>query len=253
MDFSIKIFCYNFYLKYSKIFARLKIHHFGLQRSGTNLLAKKLQIMDCMVLNAIDPERSSIKHKHFRIQNNKNTISNKLYYNQEYIYNLNDLVERLYTSKDFFFVGVYKDPFAWIESMCRWERTDKKLGDHEINVFVESQLSDWFSYYSAWYKLSKSNPDKVILLDIDDILNPDLNKLIYSNLFFRLKGERINKSTLERLCKSVYKVPHSRVRSQERVNNMKFFEDNSLRIDELKIDCQELYTDMKRANLGVVV
>ena len=132
--------------------------HHGIQRSGTNLLRVLLDSSGYLVLNSLDPARDDPRHKHFRWQPDKATISMDSRYNNG--------VCVTSTSEVNAFAGypvgtrhvvIYKHPANWLVSIARWARSNGWVPDDsdplQDESLLRSWLKDWDAYYSFWVGL----------------------------------------------------------------------------------------------------
>lgn len=98
---------------------KMRILHYGLQRSGTNLLQYLIEAnFNIRILNEAN-DRTSVLHKHFRVYDAKFKVPSYDYVNNTFIRNFSEFERSLATDTDLIFI-ISKDPYSWLLSYRRW-------------------------------------------------------------------------------------------------------------------------------------
>ena|GEM_PF-7106159 len=190
------------------------VAHAGIQRSGTNYLNHILRDSDLFVANAVDPERDHPSHKHFRWQDNKNSIvMDRAFMNDcaaGSIFEVNRIAGFPLETKH---VVVFKKPENWLQSIYRWGLTHDWVSGEEDFLrdpqLAAAWLGEWDEYHKKWGDLESVSPEMVLIVCYEDLLQ-DSVKGVSSILEF-LVGESSHRQSTG----DVDKVPHSRRRAHE--------------------------------------
>ena len=231
MFFKIRklILNYNFFTPYiDKCYIR------GIQRSGTNFLEKILENKKIQILNhGLINRKNNIKHKHFRVQDEKNTIfMSDEYVNNIHINNLKDLNESEEQNKN---IIIFKDPINWIVSINDWAIKCKWIKNNE-NVFLDKYLyrylKEWDCFHSKWHHLATNNKNSVLMIQWENILYDEIQTLENLNHFFDNKLEFSKKDFLIENVNLTKKknnkgeflrnIPFSKKRKNEIYQNLNF-------------------------------
>ena len=156
----------------------------GIQRSGTNYLETILLKKKVSVLNSGFKKRNKIEHKHFRIQDEKDSIvMSKEYFNEIIINRSSDLNEGKKKIKNLL---IYKDPINWLNSINKWAMKCNWI-DRNKTVFhkkyIMSYLNEWDYYHSKWFELSLKDK-KILMIQWEDFLINQSKVLKKLNHFF---------------------------------------------------------------------
>ena len=181
---------------------RMKLIHYGLQRSGTNflesLLAKKyrVQILNSNI-DGIRPERSSPLHKHFRLYDEKDIVPEPKFRNEYKINSFAAFEQLLEIIPDYYLI-ISKDPYSWYLSYTDWARRSN-WQEVPYHYILEYNL-----FYAKWLELSRQTKKIVFVRYMDLLRDPDeeLRRLEFS---MRLK----KKFLYELRSNLVPKVPQS--------------------------------------------
>src|SRR6476620_9252679 len=93
--------------------------HYGLQRSGTNLLeALLVRRFDVRFLND-NSDRGSPLQKHVRLYDDKQLIPEPQYSNQISVRDFAEF-EALFDSAPAYYLVISKDPYSWYLSYRKW-------------------------------------------------------------------------------------------------------------------------------------
>lgn len=149
----------------------MSIYLYGLQRSGTNVINNFLINNFKIKFNNDENNRNSIKHKHFRIYNNKSYIPEtdkpKQYYNNIIIKSLENLDEKINNKKNKYII-VYKDIYSWLPSIERWAKMCKWKSNTKIDF-----VNDYCEYISKWNELKN---ERVLFIKYEEYLDCLVNK-----------------------------------------------------------------------------
>lgn len=206
----------------------------GIQRSGTNFLEKILENKKIRILNyGLINKKNSIKHKHFRVQDEKNTIlmSNE-YVNRIYVNNPEDLNESKEQAKN---IIIFKDPINWIVSINEWAIKCKWIKNNE-NVFLDKYLyrylKEWDCFHSKWHYLASKGKKNILMIQWESILYDDLkiienlNNFFDNKLVFSKKDLLIENVNLSQKKKNQFeflrKIPFSEKKKNEIYQNLNF-------------------------------
>ncbi len=156
----------------------------GIQRSGTNYLETILLKKKINVLNLGFKKRNKIEHKHFRLQDEKDTIfMSKEYYNETFI---NEISELNSTNEKFKNLLIYKDPINWLDSInkwaikCNWIDRNKTIFH---NKYLMKYVKEWDYYHLKWFDLSLKDK-KILMIQWEDILINQSKVIKKLNSFF---------------------------------------------------------------------
>jgi len=188
------------------------ILHYGLQRSGTNVLETYLcENFRVKFLNN-NLERNNTLHKHFRLFDNKHFIPEPQFYNDLLFKSFKDY-ERTFGSDnqiDAIFV-ISKDPYSWYLSYMNWA---KKCNWSEPNYHY---IEEYNEFHNKWIEFSKQDNRISIVKYIDLISNPIaiLNSLkTKHNLSLKLSKQIFG------IRKSINKVSESEIFTEK---NLRFY------------------------------
>ena len=155
----------------------MKLLHYGLQRSGTNilesLLKKKYRVQ---FLNknkdGLNPERDSPLHKHFRLYDEKDIIPEPQFRNEYKIASFNDFEKLLIVVPDYYLI-ISKDPYSWFLSYTDWAR---KCDWPPVPYHY---IMEYNLFYAKWLEFSKQTTKILFVRYIDLLRDPDgeLNRL----------------------------------------------------------------------------
>lgn len=144
----------------------------GIQRSGTNYLNEILKNNNYRVLNYYDPQRNNPKHKHFRWQSDKNSISmDSRYMNNIVVDSISQVNLISGYDEPTKHVVIYRPPEKWLSSIYRWGKSNNWFVNKEefINSKISLYLNEWDSYYSFWRDMHKKSPSLVSIINYDDL------------------------------------------------------------------------------------
>lgn len=166
----------------------VNIYLYGLQRSGTNTLEEFLKLnYNIQLSNTNCTDRSSYKHKHLRIYNNKKYIPVDQYYNNYIINNLNDLDNLLQTDNNKYIV-IIKDIFSWCVSINKWAIKCNWKYKNKMDY-----VNDYINYINKWNEIKN---ERVLIIYYEEYLdllfNNNTDILIKINNFLKLNKTMIN-------------------------------------------------------------
>jgi hypothetical protein len=149
----------------------MKLLHYGLQRSGTNilesLLKKKYRVQ---FLNknkdGLNPERDSPLHKHFRLYDEKDIIPEPQFRNEYKIASFNDFEKLLKVLPDYYLV-ISKDPYSWFISYTNWA---KKCNWPPVPYHY---IMEYNLFYAKWLEFSRQTNRILFVRYIDLLRDPD--------------------------------------------------------------------------------
>ena len=179
-----------------------KIYLYGLQRSGTNNLETFIKENFNIIFNNQEIDRKSCSHKHFRFNDNKNSIPNTDVigqYNNDVIINSIDELDIIlndynHTNK---YIVVYKDIFSWLVSIRKWATMCKWITNSNKDF-----LNDYLSFLGKWLSIKN---DRVLFINYNDYLNlinddsndnsllERLNNFLKTNISKDILNKKINK------------------------------------------------------------
>lgn len=168
----------------------MSIYLYGLQRSGTNVINTFLVNNFNINFSNDENNRQSIKHKHFRIYNNKNYIPKtdkpKQYYNNIIINKLENLDVKLDNKKNKYII-VYKDIYSWLPSIEKWAKMCKWKSNTKLDF-----VNDYCEYISKWNELKN---ERVLFIKYEEYLDCLVNKNnnLINKIEIFLKVKRPNK------------------------------------------------------------
>ena len=178
------------------------ILHAGIQRSGTNFLCSIIK--NNFSKNVVNDNpiigRNSPLHKHFRIQDNKDTICmDEKYYNEFHFIKYDDYKSNL-GFQDLKTIVIYKDPVNWLQSIlkwgikCNWIRSKK-----EFKGVWKDWLSEYSAYYNKWHNWSEQSDDiymlqyESLILDFENQTNK-ISQFLKAELLKRFKPLKVDHS-----------------------------------------------------------
>ena len=174
-----------------------RLLYYGLQRSGTNFLAKIIeQQFDVELLNK-RYDRLHPRHKHFRIYDNKALIGRENYRNDLLVNDLKDFENELEIGGNADgFIIISKDPYSWLISYEKWAKRMKwPAPPHPF-------IQEYNEFYRKWWDLS-IDTNKVLFLRYADLLLNTKEVLEELSLKFQL----LHFDTEERGNEEITKVP----------------------------------------------
>ena len=140
------------------------ILHYGLQRSGTNILETHLkQNFKLEILNN-NLDRKDTLHKHFRLYNEKQYIPESQFYN-DVTYNSFKEYESSFglTKKVDGIIVISKDPYSWYISYLNWA---KKCNWPKVDYHY---IEEYNRFYVNWLTFSKED-DRIIFIKYIDLI-----------------------------------------------------------------------------------
>lgn len=176
-----------------------RLLYYGLQRSGTNFLAKVIeQQFEVEFLNK-RYDRRHPKHKHFRIYDNKSLIGRENYHNDLHIQDLNDFESKLEIEGIAEgFIIISKDPYSWLISYKKWAKRMKWPAP------PHPYLLEYNEFYRKWWELYMKS-EKVMFIRYSDLLLNTDETLEGLSLKFNLNRHEQEASADE----PITKVPYS--------------------------------------------
>lgn len=156
-------------------FTRLpRVAHQGIQRSGTNYLCALLSASGYFVENSVDPRRDNPRHKHFRWQDDKTTITmDRAFSNSAYAGSIEELNAIAGFSPDTRHIVIFKDPHRWLPSILRWGRVngwiDRDATIRSNESVIASWLREWDQYYAKWFALHDAQPEAVAIVSYEHL------------------------------------------------------------------------------------
>ena len=154
------------------------VHHAGIQRSGTNFLRTVLEDrFGIRVSNAIDPSRDHPRHKHFRLQDNMDSVVMDTAYRHRHTHAnpvayLDAVAPRLGPAPGQCVV-IFKDPVNWLESIVRWGVRCHWV-ETEAEVLTTDAWRPWLEeylcYYEAWHRFAQAEPGLVMLVQYEALI-----------------------------------------------------------------------------------
>jgi hypothetical protein len=187
----------------------MKLLHYGLQRSGTNileaLLTKKynVQILNSNI-NGIRPDRSSPLHKHFRLYDEKDIVPEPQFHNDYIIASFKDFEQLLEVIPDYYLI-ISKDPYSWLMSYTSWAKKCNWL-QVPYHYIVEYNL-----FYGKWLEFSRQT-ERILFVKYVDLLRDTDKELQRLESIMHLK----KKFLYSLRSNMVNKVPQSREFSFDR-------------------------------------
>lgn len=187
--------------------------HYGLQRSGTNFLEQCLkQNYRISFLNGNKDKwtRSSPLHKHFRLYNDKDIISDNKYQNKLTVNDFEEFEQSIEVVPDFYLI-ISKDPYSWLLSYKDWAKKCN-YPDVHYHYIVEYNL-----FYGKWLEFSQKT-ERIVFIRYIDLIE-DTNAVL-NQVEARMK---LKKNLLSRLF---LKIPNkvsqsSRFKDDKRTYYMK--------------------------------
>ena len=168
----------------------MSIYLYGLQRSGTNIISDFLINNFKIKFGNNNNNRNSIKHKHFRIYNNKNYIPEtdkpKQFYNNIIINSLEDLDKKINNKLNKYII-VYKNIYSWLPSIERWAKIFKWKSNTKLDF-----VNDYYEYISKWKEISN---ERVLFIKYENYLNCLINQnnILIKKIEYFLQIKRPNK------------------------------------------------------------
>jgi hypothetical protein len=141
----------------------LSVLHYGLQRSGTNLLVSILESnYQVRILNRGDLDRRSPMHKHTRLYAEKHLIPEPQFANTTVIDRFEDFQAVLPETPDHFVV-ISKDPYSWYLSYKNWaEKCNWPPVEHHY-------ISEYNAFY-RFFSVMASESDRFLFVRYTDLL-----------------------------------------------------------------------------------
>ncbi|MFC2129197.1 hypothetical protein ACFLQX_00285 [Bacteroidota bacterium] len=212
--------------------ARKRLLYYGLQRSGTNFLAKVIQQQFEVEFLNKRYIRSHPRHKHFRIYDNKELIGRENYHNTLLIEDLQDFENKLEISGNADgFIILSKDPYSWLISYKKWAKR-MKWSDPPHPYILE-----YNEFYRKWWELSLQS-EKVIFLRYEDLLmhtHEVLNNLSDKFELDRLPSEFIQDEQIKRVPYSA-KFTSKNLKYYSRKKYLKKYSNKELKVLNALID-----------------
>lgn len=145
----------------------------GLQRSGTNYLLQRLMRAGFPVENAIVLRRNSVRHKHFRWQDDKTTIPGILrpqYGNEIRARSLDEVHAIAGYAATCRHIVIRKHELAWLKSILNWGlRCNWYLNREDALAHGAEMLRDYKAYYEFWTIVGRVHPTRVLFVDYDSV------------------------------------------------------------------------------------
>lgn len=153
--------------------ARPRLAFHGLQRSGTNHSLKLLRQGGIYVLNRYDPPRNHPRHKHFRWQDDKTSIStDPRYFNTLHAADYRAINLLCRYPADTPHLVVFRPPQDWLASLMRWGQENSWFKSPSAAMdagLIDAALKDWDSYHFYWHKLARKTPRQIRIHCHNDI------------------------------------------------------------------------------------
>jgi hypothetical protein len=154
------------------------VAHHGIQRSGTNYLNEWLKLSGCKVINTYDPKRNDPRHKHFRWQDDKETIVlDKNYKNNVRAVSISELNSICGYKSGTKHIVIYRDPRYWLNGIYLWGIRSgwitESLDQNGIYMFLKGAAAEWLEYYYFWYSIQRINPESVCIISHSALINKD--------------------------------------------------------------------------------
>lgn len=161
---------------------RTGVAHQGIQRSGTNYLRELLVRSGYLVTNAVDPHRDDVRHKHFRWQDDKATITmDRKYLNNRHVNSLEGLNEACGYAPGQRHVLVFKRPGDWLSSIWSWgvanDWVSSDISDGDCESVLLSWLREWDHYHTKWFELVARSPELARVICYDDLVRDPVRKI----------------------------------------------------------------------------
>ncbi|MFA9462258.1 hypothetical protein [Thiohalorhabdus methylotrophus] len=144
--------------------------HAGIQRSGTNWLRVILETgFGVNLINSKNPNsKINPKHKHFRVQDNKDSIIMKPAFVNDIKLKSFDDYKKIIGKKNAKAFIIYKDPVNWIQSIKRWAlKWGWVENEEQFGYLIKDYLFEWDSYHTKWSEFSLKSPNQVIMLQYE--------------------------------------------------------------------------------------
>ena len=138
----------------------MKILHYGLQRSGTNLLESFLKKYYCVHFLNSNVDRSSPLQKHVRLYREKKIIPEPQYSNGIVINGFNDF-EHLFKVIPEYYLIISKDPYSWLLSYKNWAR---KCNWPEVD---HNYIQEYNLFYGFFIKLAQESSKFIFVKYVD--------------------------------------------------------------------------------------
>lgn len=154
----------------ARAMGRPVVAHHGLQRSGTNFLARALYDLGIPVANLDVIDRASPAHKHFRWNRDKATIPPAIAHqfgNDAQAQAIDEVNHSARFPKATRHLVMQKPEAEALASMCNWgRRVDWFAGRHEALAALPAFQADYHAYYAFWREMAHASPDRVVVLDL---------------------------------------------------------------------------------------
>ena len=161
-------------LKIKRLFKKTNwLAHHGIERSGTNYLRSCLIFLKIDLINEIDGAANNPQHKHFRWYEDKSLIPSFRSHllNNINAKNLSDINRLCDYPNDTKHVIVKKTLIKGMTSLANYAANDNWFkSKDEIKKNIPIILEDYKAYYNFWGKISKENPNQVILIYYEDLV-----------------------------------------------------------------------------------
>lgn len=204
--------------------SRPTVVHHGIQRSGTNYACALLEQSGYFVLNRVDPRRDDPRHKHFRWQPDKSTISMDVSFrNSTVVGSVAELNAAAGWPPEQHHFLVFKTPDEWLMSIERWAVASGWIGrgvdDADLDAARRRWLIEWDAYHSTWFGLAVQNPDRILTVAYQDLISEPQTNL---DLLHSMTGARdvlplLNEGQVGRVAHSHGRRPSGRASEEQRV------------------------------------
>ena len=175
----------------------MNLLHYGLQRSGTNLLETLLKKNYRVRFLNNDIDRASPLQKHCRLYKNKQIIPESQYYNEIFVETFEQF-EALFEVVPDYYLIISKDPYSWYLSYRKWA---KKCNWPNVS---HHYIEEYNLFYRTFMEFSFRS-DKFIFVRYIDLIKDTDVMLNYLEMEMKIKKKFFAGLTL----KKPNKVPQS--------------------------------------------
>jgi len=151
--------------------------HHGIERSGSNFLRACLLDLGIDLINKFDLPEGSVSHKHYRWYDDKQKIPSfrSIFYNQNYVKDIEDLNKICSFKKGTKHIVIKKDLFSNVASIANYGlREGWFVSLDEAKSNFENILNDYKNYYSFWGNMQESFPEKVVIISLESLNSSSL-------------------------------------------------------------------------------
>jgi hypothetical protein len=161
-------------IKIKRLFKKTNwLAHHGIERSGTNYLRSCLSFLKVDIINEVSGPENNPHHKHFRWYQDKSLIPK---FRSQLLNNINacslkDINKFCDYPNDTKHIIIKKTLIKGITSIVNYALNDNWFKNkEELKKNIPKILRDYKAYYNFWERISRENPNQVIMISYEDLV-----------------------------------------------------------------------------------